>query len=228
MPVYLLPDEAIFPDIKLAEPDGLLAIGGDLSIERLLQAYAQGIFPWYSEGQEILWWSPNPRMLLFPQDFRRSKNLTRTVQSGDFHVEFDENFEAVIMNCSQVSRKAQDGTWITDDMKDAYVRLHEAGYAHSVETYREGKLVGGLYGVSLGGVFFGESMFHIVRDASKFSLWHLVDRACEWNFDFIDVQQDTTHLRSLGADTVDREKFLFLLKESLMKPTQRGIWASKI
>lgn len=228
MPVYLLPDEAIFPNPGLAEPDGLVAVGGDLSVERLLQAYAHGIFPWYSEGQDILWWSPDPRMLLFPQHFKRSKNLIKTVKHGDFQVKFDNNFKSVISNCSQVPRKGQSGTWITDDMKEAYIRLHEAGFAHSVETYRNEKLVGGLYGVSLGGVFFGESMFHTVSDASKVSLWHLVDRALGWNFDFIDVQQDTTHLRSFGAKTYDRKKFLFLLKNSLKKLTRKGKWASKI
>jgi len=225
MPVYLLPDEAIFPNPDLAEPDGLLAVGGDLSVERLLQAYANGIFPWYSEGQEILWWSPDPRMLLFPQHFKRSKNLTKTVNTGGFQIRFDNNFKAVITKCSQVNRKDQSGTWITDEMKDAYIKLHEEGFAHSVEAYRDEKLVGGLYGISLGGVFFGESMFHTVNDASKVSLWHLIDRAIEWDFDFVDVQQDTSHLRSLGAKAIDRKKFLFLLKSSLEKPTRKGNWS---
>jgi leucyl/phenylalanyl-tRNA--protein transferase len=224
MPVYQLPDKAIFPNPNMAGEDGLLAIGGDLSPERLITAYAQGIFPWYSDGQPILWWSPNPRAVLFPMDFKRSKNLRRTVQSQQFQVKFDNNFAEVISNCSKISRKNQPDTWITEEMKAAYIRLHELGFAHSVETYLENKLVGGLYGISLGGVFFGESMFHAVSDASKVALWHLVEHAIQWNFDFIDVQQDTSHLRSLGAVNIDREKFLILLNESLKKETIRGNW----
>ncbi|MCF6342858.1 MAG: leucyl/phenylalanyl-tRNA--protein transferase [Bacteroidales bacterium] len=224
MSVYLLTDEPLFPSPGLADEDGLLAVGGDLSTERLLNAYARGIFPWYSDHQPILWWSPNPRMLLFPKDFKRHKNLRRTVQSGRFQIKVDSDFRAVISHCRQVNRKEQDGTWITQEMKDAYIRLHELGYAHSVETYLHDKLVGGLYGISLGGAFFGESMFHRVTDASKVALWHLVDRALQWNFDFIDVQQDTRHLKSLGAKTVDRKKFLVLLSESLKKPTLSGSW----
>jgi len=225
MPVYQLPNDILFPDPGMAEEDGLLAVGGDLSVERLLVAYSNGIFPWYSEGQPILWWSPNPRMLLFPKDFKRHKNLRRTIESGKFEVKFDSNFIGVISNCSEISRKEQPGTWITSEMKAAYIRLHQLGFAHSVETYLEGKLVGGLYGISLGGVFFGESMFHLVSDASKVALWYLVDRVLDWGFDFVDVQQDTGHLRSLGAMTIERKKFLILLNESLKKETIRGSWA---
>ncbi len=225
MPVYQLPNDILFPDPGMAEEDGLLAVGGDLSVERLLVAYSNGIFPWYSEGQPILWWSPNPRMLLFPKDFKRHKNLWRTIESGKFEVKFDSNFIGVISNCSEISRKEQPGTWITSEMKAAYIRLHQLGFAHSVETYLEGKLVGGLYGISLGGVFFGESMFHLVSDASKVALWYLVDRVLDWGFDFVDVQQDTGHLRSLGAMTIERKKFLILLNESLKKETIRGSWA---
>ena len=224
MPVYLLTDEPVFPNPGLADEDGLLAVGGDLSTERLLNAYAQGIFPWYTDSQPILWWSPNPRMLLFPNDFKRHKNLRRKVQSGRFQIKFDSDFSSVIYHCSQINRRRQEGTWITIEMKNAYTRLHELGYAHSVETYLDGKLVGGLYGISLGGVFFGESMFHLVTDASKVALWHLIELALLWDFDFIDVQQDTRHLHSLGAKTVEREKFLVLLNESLKKPTRKGKW----
>ncbi len=224
MAVYLLTDEAVFPAPEQAGPDGLLAVGGDLSPERLLLAYTQGIFPWYSEGQPILWWSPNPRAVLFTKHFRRHKNLRRIVCSGRFTVRFDSCFSDVISHCSKVSRKGYEGTWITPEMMQAYTRLHELGYAHSVETYLDNRLVGGLYGVSLGGAFFGESMFHIETDASKVALWHLVDRLVEWKFDFIDVQQDTVHLRSLGAQIVERKKFLLLLEESLQKTTRKGSW----
>lgn len=224
MPIYQLPDEAYFPAPEMAEPDGLLAVGGNLSPERLLNAYATGIFPWYGEEQPILWWSPNPRTVLFPKDFKRHKNLRRTVQGGKFQVRFDTQFKEVISHCSQISRKEQAGTWITREMKAAYIELHELGFAHSVETYLDDKLVGGLYGISLGGAFFGESMFHLVSDASKVALWYLVERCLAWNFDFIDVQQDTQHLRSLGAVNIERKKFLFLLKESLKKETRKGKW----
>jgi len=224
MPIYQLPEEPLFPNPEMAEEDGLLAVGGDLSPERLLNAYSQGIFPWYSEGQPLLWWSPDPRMLLFPKDFKRSKSLSRTVQSDKFQIKFDRNFEEVINHCSKISRKGQPGTWITEEMKNAYINLHQLGFAHSVETYLDEKLLGGLYGISLGGAFFGESMFHLVTDASKVALWNLVDRALEWNFDFIDVQQDTEHLRSLGAVNADRKKFLILLSESLKKETRKGNW----
>ena len=193
LPVYKLPEEPYFPDPGLAREDGLLAIGGDLSAERLIQAYANGIFPWYSEGEPILWWSPDPRMVLFPKKFKRSKSLTRTVKKGVFKVTF-------------------------------YVRLHKLGLAHSVETWQDDKLVGGLYGVSLGSSFFGESMFHLASDASKVAFWYLVERAILWDFDMIDAQQDTAHLRSLGAETIDRKIFLNLLHQSMTKPTRQHSW----
>ena len=166
-------------------------------------------------------------MLLFPNDFKRHKNLRRLVDSNKFQVRFDNNFTAVIEQCSHISRKEQAGTWITEEMKAAYITLHELGYAHSVETYLNDELVGGLYGISLGGAFFGESMFHLVTDTSKVALWYLVERALQWEFDFIDVQQDTNHLRSLGAVTIAREKFLSLLKESLKKETRKGKWGAE-
>lgn len=225
MPIFVLPDEPLFPSPELAEADGLLAIGGDLSEQRLLTAYRCGIFPWYSAGQPVLWYSPDPRMILFPGNFRRYKNLRRTVGSGKFEVRYDTDFEAVITHCSHVPRKGHAGTWITGEMKEAYINLHRRGYCHSVEVYCEGRLAGGLYGLSLGGVFFGESMFHLVTDASKVALWHLVDRLSGWQFDFIDVQQETGHLRRLGAEAVDRRKFLTLLQQSLEKKTLKGSWA---
>jgi len=217
MTVFKLPEENIFPLPELAEEDGLLAVGGDLSPERLINAYANGIFPWYSDDSPILWWSPNPRMILFPQEFKRNKSLRRLVQKKVFEVKFDNDFEGVIKNCALAKRQDQDGTWITEDMITAYVKLHELGFAHSVETYFENILVGGLYGVSIGKAFFGESMFHKKTDASKVALWHLVERILEWDFDFIDVQQETKHLKSMGAKAVEREKFLLLLEIALKK-----------
>jgi len=213
MPVFQLSEEIVFPNPELAEPNGLLAVGGDLSAERLMTAYTHGIFPWYSQGQPVLWWSPDPRMVLFPGAFKRHKNLRRLVQSGKFSVTFDADFERVIQACSKVERKGQEGTWITPAMQQAYIRLHERGFAHSVECRLEGKLVGGLYGVALGKVFFGESMFHTVTGASKVALWHLVDLLLENDFKLIDAQQDTPHLRSLGARTIPRGEFLKLLEK---------------
>lgn len=226
MPVYELIQDYVFPNPEEADKDGLLAIGGDLEVERLVLAYSSGIFPWYSEGQPILWWSPDPRMVLFLPDFKRTKNLGRLVKNGNFSVRFDTNFQEVIKNCSSVPRKNQDGTWITSQMIESFMKLHELGIAHSVETYMEGNLVGGLYGISLGGVFFGESMFHLLTNASKVAIWHLVEQLEAWGFDFIDVQQDTSHLSSLGAKNIDRRKFLNLLDASLKKNTRLGSWTN--
>lgn len=217
MTVYSISEENIFPRPEFAEKDGLLGVGGDLSPERLINAYANGIFPWYSDNQPILWWSPDPRLVLFPKDFKRNKSLKKVVAKNEFKIQFDTNFEAVIRNCAQIKREDQDSSWITEKMIEAYIKLHELGFAHSVETYFEDKLVGGLYGVSIGKAFFGESMFHNKTDASKVALWHLVDRLLEWNFDFIDAQQETNHLKSLGAIVIKREKFLNLLEIAIAK-----------
>ncbi|VAW27838.1 Leucyl/phenylalanyl-tRNA--protein transferase [hydrothermal vent metagenome] len=215
MSVFQLSDEIVFPRPDLADPDGLLAVGGDLSPQRLIQAYAAGIFPWYSENQPILWWSPDPRMVLFPEEFKRHKNLSRLVRSGKFEVTMDNDFVAVIRACSKVERKGQEGTWITQEMLQAYIRLFELGFAHSVECRIDGRLAGGLYGVALGKIFFGESMFHNVTDASKVALWYLVNYLLENDFKLIDVQQDTSHLRSLGARLIAREEFLKILKKNV-------------
>lgn len=217
MTVYSITEENIFPRPEFAEKDGLLGVGGDLSPERLINAYANGIFPWYSDNQPILWWSPDPRLVLFPKDFRRNKSLKKVVAKNEFKILFDTDFDAVIRNCAQIKREDQDSSWITEKMIEAYIKLHELGFAHSVETYFEDKLVGGLYGVSIGKAFFGESMFHNKTDASKVALWHLVDRLLEWNFDFIDAQQETNHLKSLGAIVIKREKFLNLLEIAIAK-----------
>jgi leucyl/phenylalanyl-tRNA---protein transferase len=224
MPFFLKEDSDNFPTPLLADEEGLLAFGGNLLPESLLKAYSMGIFPWYAEDQPILWWSPDPRMVLFPKEFKRHKNLTKTVKSAIFDIRFDSNFKEVIENCSIAPREGQDGTWITDEMKEAYIAMHQLGYAHSVETYYERKLVGGLYGLSIGKMFFGESMFHLQKDASKVALWHLVDQLMEWEFDLIDVQQETEHLKSLGARTISRKSFLTLLEKNKDYETRKGMW----
>ncbi|MCH7927704.1 MAG: leucyl/phenylalanyl-tRNA--protein transferase [Candidatus Dadabacteria bacterium] len=223
--IFLLSDDVIFPDPKLADAHGLLAIGGDLSAERLLLAYENGIFPWYSEDQPILWFSPDPRLVLFPAKIIVSRSLKKTINKKVFDIRFDSNFEEVIVECSKIERKDQDGTWITNNMIDAYIDLHNQGYAHSVEAYFEGSLVGGLYGVSLGGAFFGESMFHTMTDASKVALYYLVDKLKDWDFDFIDSQVVTEHMKNLGAEEISREKYLLLLQNSLKKKTRNSKWS---
>ena len=224
MTVFLLNNSLVFPDPRCAESDGLVAVGGDLSIERLILAYQNGIFPWYSEGNPIMWFSPDPRLILFPDELRISKSLRKVINSDDFEIRFDTCFEDVIMNCANVKRKNQDATWITSDMAEAYVRLYNEGIAHSVETFYEDELVGGLYGISLGGAFFGESMFYSINNASKVSLYRLVEKLKSWGFDFIDSQIPTDHMKSLGAREVGRESFLAMLELTLKRKTRRGKW----
>jgi leucyl/phenylalanyl-tRNA---protein transferase len=213
-----------FPDPELAENDGLVAVGGNLSVEYLLSAYSQGLFPWYNEGEPILWWCPNPRMILYPNKFITSKSLRQKIHSGNYEIRFDTDFASVISNCAIKKRNSQSGTWITTDIINAYTELHRLGYAHSVETYIDGKLVGGLYGIGLGKAFFGESMFYLARDASKLALKSLCEMLVEWDFHFIDVQQSTSHLRSLGAIDIERSKFLKMLKRALEYPTTNDMW----
>jgi leucyl/phenylalanyl-tRNA--protein transferase len=213
-----------FPDPRKADADGLLAAGGDLSIESLISAYSKGIFPWYNENSPILWWSPDPRLVLFPHRFRMSASLKQRIRSDRFTVKTDFDFESVITHCASIKRKGQVGTWITREMKEAYIALHHGGYAHSFETYFEGRLVGGLYGVSLGHAFFGESMFHIMTDASKIALSSLVSWSLKQGFQFIDAQQSTAHLKSMGAEEINRDQFLDLLQKSMQLPTLRGKW----
>jgi leucyl/phenylalanyl-tRNA---protein transferase len=227
MTVFLLNDSLVFPDPRCAESDGLVAVGGDLRIERLILAYQNGIFPWYSEGNPIMWFSPDPRLVLFPDRLRVSKSLTKVIKSEVFEVRFDTCFEEVIMRCATIKRQNQDATWITNDMIDAYVIMHYEGFAHSVETFYEDKLVGGLYGISLGGAFFGESMFHSMSNASKVSLYRLVEKLKLWRFDFIDSQISTNHMKSLGAREVHRESFLAMLELTLKRKTRRGKWAGE-
>lgn len=224
MPVFQLIDKCIFPPPELAHTSGLLAIGGDLSSERLLNAYRNGIFPWFSEDEPIMWWSPDPRMVLYTEEFKRSKNLKRLVNKNKFKVTVDNSFADVIKSCSNLPRLNQHGTWITNDMIEAYIKLHSQGYAHSVEVWENEDLVGGLYGISLGRCFFGESMFHKVTDASKVALWHLVDLLITLGINLIDVQQETNHLRSMGAKTIIRKDFIHLLRSLMQFDDLKGNW----
>jgi len=237
MPVYQLPTEPLFPDPEEAEEGGLVAIGGDLTTDRLLNAYSTGIFPWYSEGQPILWFSPDPRMVLLPGEFKRSKSLTRIIASNKFELRIiiasnkfelriDTQFAEVIKACSKIPRPGQDGTWITEDMIAAYIGLHRIGVAHSFETYCDNELVGGLYGVSLGKAFFGESMFHLQRDASKFAFAALVDFCENHDFHFIDAQVPTEHLATLGAEEMTRPNFLGRLAQAMDNEGVVGSWTT--
>jgi leucyl/phenylalanyl-tRNA---protein transferase len=224
MPVYLLSESIAFPPPDLARPDGILAVGGDLSVDRLLMAYRMGIFPWYGDGDPIIWWSPDPRLVLYPSALRVSRRLARTARQNRFEITFDRAFDAVIDACARIPRKRDDGTWIVPDMVRAYNRLHRAGYAHSVEAWQDGELVGGLYGVSLGGSFFGESMFTHERDASKVAFVRLVSRLNEWGFDLVDCQVRTEHLIRFGAGEIPRKRFLTELRRSVARPTRAGAW----
>jgi leucyl/phenylalanyl-tRNA--protein transferase len=223
MPVYLLSDEILFPPVEYAE-NGLLAVGGDLSPERLVAAYSQGIFPWYSEGDPILWHSPDPRFVLTSGAFRVPRSLRKRLSGTDLRLAMDERFEDVISFCAAAPRPRQRGTWITPEMKEAYIELHRLGLAHSMEAVREGELVGGLYGVSLGGAFFGESMFARESDASKIAFVALVRKLERWGVQLIDCQVETDHLARFGAFPVSRERYLEMLREALAKPTRRGRW----
>lgn len=224
MPVYLLSPDLIFPSPHLASEEGLLAVGGDLSQERLLLAYRMGIFPWYSDNEPILWWSPDPRLVLYPRKIHISKTLKKVIKKGVFQITMDTAFERIIRACAHVHENDDGGTWIVDDMVNAYRRLHLSGFAHSVETWHDGELVGGLYGVSLGRSFFGESMFSVMSNASSAALAALAGYLKEKSFDMIDCQVTTTHLKNFGAIEIPRERFLAQLKESLSVPTITGQW----
>lgn len=224
MPIFRLVEDIVFPPPDYADPSGLIAVGGDLSSDRLLEAYRVGIFPWYSEDQPILWWSPDPRLVLDLDQFKISRSLGKTLRRRVFQVTFDRVFEEVIAACATVPREDQSGTWITPEMREAYIRLHGLGYAHSVEAWLEGKLVGGLYGVSLGKAFFGESMFHRHTDASKVALAILVEKLRSWSFHFIDAQMSTEHMCRLGGQEISRRIFLKKLQSALRHPTKRGKW----
>lgn len=224
MPVFQLSDELIFPPPELAEDNGLLALGGDLSEARLLLAYSMGIFPWYSEGDPILWWSPDPRLVLLPEELKISRSLGQTIKKGLYKITMDTAFESVIENCAEIHKNDDGGTWITGEMIDAYISLYHSGFAHSVECWYKGKLTGGLYGVSLGSAFFGESMFTKKSDASKMAFAALVRQLREWNFTLIDCQITTRHLVSLGAREIPRGKFINELKAAIKHPAKKGKW----
>ncbi len=220
MLTWLKRDTLTFPPLTKAmrEPNGLLAAGGDLSADRLVQAYRHGCFPWFSEGQPILWWSPDPRTVLFPEELHVSRSLAKLMRQQRYQVSFDRDFEAVIQACAAPRRDA-DGTWITDDMQIAYTELHARGHAHSVEVWDNGELVGGLYGLAMGQLFFGESMFSRADNASKFGFATLVKHLQAWGFVLIDCQMATHHLESLGARSIPRQQFADYLRDHLDQPT---------
>jgi leucyl/phenylalanyl-tRNA--protein transferase len=224
MPVYALSEQLAFPPPRLASSEGLLAIGGDLSEERLLLGYSQGIFPWYSKGEPILWWSPDPRLVLYPREFHVSASLRRVIRRGEFTVTLDRSFREVISSCRRVHLRKDKGTWILPEMIEAYCRLHESGFAHSVEAWKEGRLAGGLYGISLGRCFFGESMFSRSANASKVALAALVKLVASIEFHFIDCQMRTAHLVRLGAREIPRAQYLEELKRALEAPSLIGRW----
>ena len=220
MLTWLKRDDLSFPPLETAlrVPNGLLAAGGDLRHERLLAAYRHGCFPWYQEGQPLLWWSPDPRTVLFPDELHVSRSLRKRMRNGDYRVTFDKAFAEVIQGCAG-PRSYADGTWITTPMQDAYVRLHEMGVAHSVEVWQQGQLVGGLYGIAMGELFFGESMFSRATDASKVGFVTLVERLREWGFALIDCQMPTRHLESFGARSIPRAAFAEALAMHLDRPS---------
>ena len=226
MPVFWLSEKDLsFPHPELANEDGILAIGGDLSLDRLLIAYNIGLFPWYNPDDPILWWSPDPRFVLFPDELKIAKSMRSYFNQQKFTVTFDQNFEAVIRNCKNQLRKGQTGdTWISEDMIIAYCNLHKAGYAHSVEVWKEDELVGGLYGVSLGKVFFGESMFSKESNASKFGFITLVKYLSAKGYVLIDCQQETKHLKSLGGRSISRNDFLKIITDNQNEVTTPGSW----
>jgi leucyl/phenylalanyl-tRNA--protein transferase len=221
-----LPPEPVFPPVEraLAEPNGLLAAGGDLSPQRILAAYRQGIFPWYSPGEPILWWSPDPRMVLFPAELKISRSLAKVLRNRPYEVRLDTAFAAVIGACADTPREGQNGTWISTEMQAAYGKLHELGYAHSVEVWMDGKLVGGLYGMALGRTFYGESMFSWRTDASKIALAHLCMHLQRQGFGIIDCQMETRHLASLGARPIPRSDFVALLRRTTATDFRAERW----
>ncbi len=228
MPIYRLPDTGVaFPDPFDAEPDGLLAVGGELTPHRLVSAYSLGIFPWYHENSPPLWWTPDPRCILLPEEFHLSRSLERRLRTQAFTHTFDKAFAAVIRGCSE-PRKGSDGTWLVADMIEAYIALHKLGLAHSVEAWQDGELAGGLYGVALGSVFFGESMFYRVPDASKAAFAFLVDALRQSGFSLIDCQQVTPHMLRFGAKAVPREEFMRRLAQALEGALHRGSWEEGI
>ncbi len=225
MSIFQLNKELIFPHPELANSEGILAIGGDLEPKRILLAYYNGIFPWFSEEEPILWWSPEERFVLFPQEIRISKSMKKVIKKKHFQVTLDTCFSQVIGNCADL-RANKEGTWITEEMKTSYCALHELGFAHSVEVWEEEQLVGGLYGISIGKCFFGESMFSTRDNASKVALIILNEELKKREYHLIDCQVYTKHLESLGARTISRKSFLEMLKVGVLEKTERGNWGS--
>jgi leucyl/phenylalanyl-tRNA--protein transferase len=223
MPVFALEDDLIFPHPVLREPEGLLAVGGDLSIDRLRLAYRWGIFPWYHEGQPLLWWWLAPRPMIRPEEVHISYSLARLLKKSVFNVTFNTRFRDVMIQCGSIIRPGQAGTWITEEMIEAYTHLHQAGYAHSVEVWEGDQMVGGLYGVSYGKIFSGESMFAKRTNASKIAFVYLARHLVQQQFEWIDCQQDTPHLRSLGAKLIPEENFLDILRQNQLGLLQAGV-----
>lgn len=226
MPVYLLTDKLVFPPAEGASREGVVAVGGDFKPERLLLAYSQGIFPWPTEGMPLLWFSPDPRFVLRPREVHVGRSLKKMLRRGTFEIRFDTAFEAVIRACGLVPRPGQDGTWIQADLIAGYVALHRLGYAHSIEAWRDGALVGGLYGVSLGSCFFGESMFAVEPDASKVAFVTLLAHLDRWGIGLVDCQVKTEHLTRFGGREVSRRDFLAELRRRVPEPTRRGTWVA--
>jgi len=225
--IYQLSNELIFPDPFEADETGLLAIGGDLNVDRLLLAYSQGIFPWFNPEDPIMWWSPAWRPIFIPGEMKVSKSLKRTIRKNSFEIRIDFAFEQVMRACADV-RINNEGTWISEEMIASYVLLHEMGFAHSVEAWQGDKLVGGLYGVALGQVFFGESMFHKVSDASKVAFFALSEHLKSWGFKFIDSQVSNPHLESLGSMEIHRTVFMDMLEQGIKMKTKAGKWEKEI
>ncbi len=228
MPVFWLSEHDLnFPHPELANEDGILAVGGDLSTERLLLAYSQGLFPWFNPDDPILWWSPDPRFVLYPDELKVSKSMRPYFNQRKFTVTMDREFERVIRACQRPRRGQSGGTWISEDMVEAYCELHQEGFAHSVEVWKEDQLVGGLYGIALGKVFFGESMFSVEKNASKFGFISLVRRLRARDYWLIDCQQETAHLKSLGGRSISRKIFLEAMSRNQGQATERGAWRAE-
>ncbi len=216
--------EYSFPDIETASADGLLAIGADLEPATILEAYSHGIFPWFSDNDPIMWWSLNPRMILFTKELHVSKSLKRVIKSKKYSVSFDTDFEEVINRCAEIYRGDENGVWITSEMKKAYLKIHKMEYAHSVEVRKDNLLVGGLYGISLGKIFFGESMFHSMPDASKVALYALTEKLRTMDIELIDCQQETEHMARMGARSIARKDFKNLIEQAMKHKTHRYMW----
>ncbi|MBU8849196.1 MAG: leucyl/phenylalanyl-tRNA--protein transferase [Desulfobacterales bacterium] len=224
MPLFRLSKKLDFPPAWLSRSDGLLCVGGDLSPKRLLIAYANGIFPWFLKDEPILWWSPDPRLVLFPKDINISKSLNKKIRQNLFKVTIDNAFERTIISCAGPRKNGAKGTWLVDEMIDSYIKLHKLGHAHSIETWRDSRLVGGLYGVCLGGSFFGESMFSFENDTSKIALVAIANYLEKYDFDLIDCQVTTNHLLNMGAIEITRNSFLNIINKSVKRKDIKNIW----